>query len=187
MHTGLAVVDASPPVPGKTLTGADDSMVSLRYLADDVTAAIDSAGRPMPDGMKSRAEMSSGTRGGGGVGPERALFAFRGVEVERDGVRALDGFDAAVPEGGVTAVFGPSRSGKSTMLRLCNRLEAPTGGRVLFRGSDIADLDPLRLRREVGMCFQRPTPCPGTVADNLRVADSAADAAQMEECWPGSR
>lgn len=119
--------------------------------------------------------------GGRVVGPERALFVFEDVEVERDGVRALDGFDATVPEGGVTAVFGPSGSGKSTMLRLCNRLEVPTGGRVLFRGADIADLDPLRLRREVGMCFQRPTPFPGTVADNLHVAEPEATEAQMEQ------
>jgi putative ABC transport system ATP-binding protein len=67
------------------------------------------------------------------------------------------------------------------MLRLCNRLEVPTGGRVLFRGADIADLDPLRLRREVGMCFQRPTPFPGTVADNLHVAEPEATEAQMEQ------
>jgi len=115
------------------------------------------------------------------VATERVFFAFEGVEVERDGVRALDGFTAAVPDCGVTAVFGPSGSGKSTMLRLCNRLEVPTGGQVLFRGVDIAGLDPLRLRRQVGMCFQRPTPFPGTVADNLRVADPEASQAQMQD------
>jgi putative ABC transport system ATP-binding protein len=109
------------------------------------------------------------------------LFAFEDVVVERDGVRALDRFTATVPRDGVTAVFGPSGSGKSTLLRLCNRLEIPTRGRVLFRGTDIADLDPLRLRRRVGMCFQRPTPFPGTVADNLRVADPRATEAQMQE------
>jgi putative ABC transport system ATP-binding protein len=108
------------------------------------------------------------------------LFTFQGVVVERSPVRALDGFSAAVPEGGVTAVFGPSGSGKSTMLRLCNRLEVPTAGRVLFRGDDVAGLDPLRLRRRVGMCFQRPTPFPGTVADNLRVADPQTTEPQMQ-------
>src|SRR5262249_15250983 len=71
--------------------------------------------------------------------------------------------------------------GKSTLLRLCNRLEVPTGGRVLFRGSDVAGVNPLRLRRQVGMCFQRPTPFAGTVADNLRVADPEASAAQMQD------
>jgi putative ABC transport system ATP-binding protein len=109
------------------------------------------------------------------------LFSFEDVVVERDGVRALDGFRAAVPKRGVTAVFGPSGSGKSTMLRLCNRLEVPTSGRVLFQDDDVAGLDPLRLRRRVGMCFQRPTPFPGTVADNLRVADPQASESQMRD------
>jgi putative ABC transport system ATP-binding protein len=109
------------------------------------------------------------------------LLAFEDVVVERDGLRALDGFTAAVPEGGVTAVFGPSGSGKSTMLRLCNRLEVPTSGRVLFRSADIAGLDPLWLRHRVGMCFQRPTPFPGTVADNLRAADPGAADSRMRD------
>ncbi len=112
---------------------------------------------------------------------EGVLFAFEDVVVEREGVRALNRFNATVPGGGVTAVFGPSGSGKSTVLRLCNRLEVPSAGRVLFRGADIADLDPLRLRRQVGMCFQRPTPFPGTVADNLQVADPRATEPQMQE------
>jgi len=109
------------------------------------------------------------------------VFEFLDVVVERQGVRALDGLTAAIPGHGVTAVFGPSGSGKSTLLRLCNRLELPTGGRASFYGSDIAGLDPLWLRRQVGMCFQRPTPFPGTVADNLRVADPDASDERMRE------
>jgi putative ABC transport system ATP-binding protein len=68
-------------------------------------------------------------------------------------------------------LVGPSGAGKSTLLRLCNRLDVPTSGRVLFRGDDVAGLDPLALRRRVGMVFQRPTPFPGTVMENLRVAE----------------
>ncbi|OBK38127.1 glycine/betaine ABC transporter [Mycobacterium sp. 1165196.3] len=109
------------------------------------------------------------------------MFEFLDVVVERQGVRALNGLTAAIPAHGVTAVFGPSGSGKSTLLRLCNRLELPTSGRVSFYGSDIAALDPLWLRRRVGMCFQRPTPFPGTVADNLRAADPDAPDARMRE------
>ncbi len=82
----------------------------------------------------------------------------------------LAGLDAEVPAGGVTVITGPSGAGKSTLLRLCNRLEVPTGGRVLFRGEDVAGLDPLRLRRRVGMVFQRPALFGGTVRDNLLVA-----------------
>lgn len=108
-----------------------------------------------------------------------SVFEFAGVVVERNGVRALDGFTAVVPERGVTALSGPSGSGKSTLLRLCNRLEVPTSGRVLFCGKDVAGINPLWLRHQVGMCFQRPTPFPGTVADNLRVADPDASDARM--------
>jgi putative ABC transport system ATP-binding protein len=76
----------------------------------------------------------------------------------------------AIPDTGVTAVIGPSGAGKSTLLRTCNRLEAPTSGTVRYRDDDVAGLDPLHLRRRVGMVFQRPTPFPGTVLENLRVA-----------------
>jgi putative ABC transport system ATP-binding protein len=84
-----------------------------------------------------------------------------------------------VPDRGVTAVVGPSGSGKSTLLRLCNRLECPSEGTVRFRSDDVQGVDPQRLRRRVGMVFQVPTPFPGSVHDNLLVAEpelSAADA-----------
>jgi putative ABC transport system ATP-binding protein len=83
----------------------------------------------------------------------------------------LDDANGGVPATGVTAVVGPSGAGKSTLLRLCNRLEIPDAGVVRFRGDDVAELDPLELRRRVGMVFQRPTPFPGTVEENLRVAE----------------
>lgn len=71
----------------------------------------------------------------------------------------------------MTVIVGPSGAGKSTLLRTCNRLEVPTSGRVLFQSVDVASLDPLSLRRRVGMVFQDPTPFGGTVRDNLLVAD----------------
>jgi len=51
----------------------------------------------------------------------------------------------------------------------------PTGGRVLFHGQDVAGLDPLVHRRRVGMVFQRPTLFPGTIRENLAVADPSGD------------
>ncbi len=81
----------------------------------------------------------------------------------------------------VTAVIGPSGCGKSTFLRCLNRMhELSDGGwvrgRVLLDGADIYDeqVDPVQLRRRIGMVFQRPTPFPtmsiyGNVAAGLRV------------------
>ncbi len=79
-----------------------------------------------------------------------------------------------LPDAGITAIAGPSGAGKSTLLRCCNRLEAPDAGTVRYRGEDIAALDPLAHRRAVGMVFQAPVLFPGTVADNVRVADPQA-------------
>jgi putative ABC transport system ATP-binding protein len=107
-------------------------------------------------------------------------FTFEDVVVVRGGRRAVDGFTAEIPSGGITVVFGPSGSGKSTLLRLCNRLEVPSSGRVLLDGDDVARLDPLALRRRVGMVFQRPTPFPGTVRDNLLTASPAASEQRLE-------
>ena len=68
---------------------------------------------------------------------------------------------------GSTAVVGPSGAGKSTLLRLLNRLADPDEGSVRFHDTDVRQLDPLELRRRVGLVPQLPAPVPGTVADNV--------------------
>jgi putative ABC transport system ATP-binding protein len=68
---------------------------------------------------------------------------------------------------GATAILGPSGSGKSTLLRLLNRLAEPDAGTVRFHGADVRELDPLGLRRRVGLVPQVPAPVPGSVADNV--------------------
>jgi putative ABC transport system ATP-binding protein len=101
---------------------------------------------------------------------DSALFELDHVWVQRDGTAVLRDICALVPGAGITVLAGPSGAGKSTLLRLCNRLEVPSSGRVRYRGRDVAELDPLRLRRSVGMVFQTPTLFGGTVRDNLAVA-----------------
>jgi len=103
-----------------------------------------------------------------------AAFEFTKVSVLRAGRRVLDEVTALIPAAGITVVSGPSGAGKTTLLRLCNRLEVPDAGMVRYRGRPLDELDPLALRRRVGMVFQRPIPFPGTVADNLRVASPEA-------------
>ena len=87
----------------------------------------------------------------------------------------LEDATGEVPADGVTVVVGPSGSGKSTLLRCCNRLEVPVRGEVRYRGTGLDLLDPLDLRRRVGMVFQRPTPFAGTVLENLQVAQPTLD------------
>lgn len=114
--------------------------------------------------------------------PDAPLFTFDHVWVRDGETVILRDVHVTIPEDGITVIRGASGSGKSTLLRLCNRLEVPSDGRVLRRGRDLATLDPVKLRREVGMVFQRPTPFPGTVLDNLRAAadlDRRAAAQQL--------
>jgi len=65
-------------------------------------------------------------------------------------------------------IVGPSGSGKSSLLRLLNRLDEPTHGTVYLDGQDYRQLPPRELRRRVGMVTQRPYLFPGDVASNLR-------------------
>ncbi|MCU1457183.1 MAG: glycine/betaine transporter [Actinomycetia bacterium] len=99
-------------------------------------------------------------------------FEFESVRVDgrNAGSPRLDDLSLRVPKHGITVVVGPSGAGKSTLLRVCNRLDVPDSGVVRLDGQDTATLDVLALRRRVGMVFQQPTPFPGTVRENLAVA-----------------
>ena len=106
-------------------------------------------------------------------------FEFERVTVVRAGRRILDEVTARIPADGITVVSGPSGAGKTTLLRLCNRLEVPDAGTICYRGQALDALDPLVLRRRVGMVFQRPTPFPGSVAANLAIAHPEAGAEEL--------
>jgi putative ABC transport system ATP-binding protein len=114
--------------------------------------------------------------GGEGAAP---LFELDRVRLVIDDQEVLHDISLTVPEGGITVLLGPSGAGKTMILRLLNRLEVPTAGTVRFRGRPIDELDPLTLRRQVGMVFQRPAVFPGTVRDNLRVATPGATEDEM--------
>jgi putative ABC transport system ATP-binding protein len=93
--------------------------------------------------------------------------------VARDGRPVLRELALEIGEGS-TAVLGPSGVGKSTLLRLLNRLADPDQGRVLFRGQDVRELNVLELRRRAVLVPQVPAPLPGTVADNVRFGPQLA-------------
>lgn len=109
------------------------------------------------------------------------LFTFTGVTVDGTDRPRLDDVNLVLPAGGITAITGPSGSGKSTLLRCANRLVAPDRGTVAYLGRDLAQLDVLRHRREVGMVFQRPVTLGGTVLDNLRVAEPSVTEPEAAE------
>jgi phosphate transport system ATP-binding protein len=79
-----------------------------------------------------------------------------------------------IPKNKVVAFIGPSGCGKSTLLRCYNRLNdlipsARVEGKITYQGTDLYDpkVDPVEVRRRVGMVFQRPNPFPKTIYDNI--------------------
>jgi putative ABC transport system ATP-binding protein len=108
------------------------------------------------------------------------LFELEDVTATRAGRVVFEGLRADLAEG-ATGIVGPSGMGKSTLLRLLNRLADPTAGTIRYRGRDLREYDVLKLRREVGLVPQLPALLEGTVADNVlygpRLAKQDADVA----------
>ncbi|MBL8183464.1 MAG: ATP-binding cassette domain-containing protein [Blastocatellia bacterium] len=84
----------------------------------------------------------------------RSIVEFRGVSFEIDGVRILNEIDLKIESGEVVVLLGESGCGKTTTLRLINRLIEPTSGNVLVEGRPTTDWDPIELRRKTGYVLQ---------------------------------
>lgn len=101
------------------------------------------------------------------------LLEVQGLKKAFGDNKVLDGIITDIRQGEVVAVIGPSGSGKSTFLRSLNLLEVPTGGRILFEGTDITDpkVDINRHRQKIGMVFQQFNLFPNmTVKENIMLA-----------------
>ncbi|HXF97288.1 MAG TPA: phosphate ABC transporter ATP-binding protein PstB [Gaiellaceae bacterium] len=113
--------------------------------------------------------------------PERAelerrekVFSIAGLTVRYGSVVAIEDVSLDVYRNTVTAFIGPSGCGKSTLIRCLNRMNdlipgAVVSGRVLYHGQDLyaPDVDPVEVRRRIGMVFQKPNPFPKSVYDNV--------------------
>ena len=106
-------------------------------------------------------------------------IVFQGVckkKPLRDGqmVEVLCGVDLKIEAGQYIGVLGASGSGKSTMLRLMNRLEDPDAGSIHYGDKNINELNILNLRRRIALVLQKPVIFPGTVIENVMIGDILA-------------
>ncbi|WP_440771014.1 phosphate ABC transporter ATP-binding protein PstB [Natronorubrum sp. DTA28] len=103
-----------------------------------------------------------------------SVITTTGLDVYYGDEQALDGIDIGIPEHRVTAIIGPSGCGKSTFLRCINRMNdqidsCRVDGTLGFHGKNVYDddVDPVALRRKIGMVFQKPNPFPKSIYDNV--------------------
>ncbi|HEY1737082.1 MAG TPA: phosphate ABC transporter ATP-binding protein PstB [Acidimicrobiia bacterium] len=102
------------------------------------------------------------------------VFSTRDLGVSYGGSVAVEKVNLDIRAGEITALIGPSGCGKSTVLRCFNRMNdliagAAVNGTVLYHGEDLygRDVDPVEVRRRIGMVFQRPNPFPKSIYDNV--------------------
>ena len=97
-------------------------------------------------------------------------FELRGVAQARAGRTVLQDLDLEIPRNLITVLCGRSGGGKTSLLRLLNRLDDPVRGDILHDGRPIVEYSVTELRHRVALVFQTPVMFSGTVSDNLAVA-----------------
>ena len=129
--------------------------------------------RPTTIEPMSLAEIAK-EHGDQGVTNREAVFEVSGLSVSYGGNVAIRNVGLAVYKNAVTAFIGPSGCGKSTLIRCFDRMNdlvpsAKVEGEVLYHGKDLYadDVDPVEVRRRIGMVFQKPNPFPKSVYDNV--------------------
>ena len=106
--------------------------------------------------------------------PTELVFELGDVTVRYDGVPAVRDISLDVGAKRITALIGPSGCGKSTLIRCLNRMNdliptATVEGQVLYHGQDLyaPSVDPVEVRKRIGMVFQKPNPFPKSIYDNI--------------------
>ena len=107
-------------------------------------------------------------------GKREKVFEMKGVGVLYSGVSAVKDITMDIHRNDVTALIGPSGCGKSTLLRCLNRMNdlipaAEVQGELLYHGEDLygSRVDPVQVRKLIGMVFQKPNPFPKSIYDNV--------------------
>ena len=113
--------------------------------------------------------------------PSEAVLRTEDLGRAVAGKTILSGISFEVQAGELLGIVGPSGSGKSSLLRLLNRLDEPSTGTVYLDGVDYRHLPPRELRRRTGMVMQRPFLFPGDVATNLRFGPAQRGEAMPED------
>jgi phosphate transport system ATP-binding protein len=124
-----------------------------------------------PQGVRLETKVKSGDRTNGST---EVVFRLDDVHVYYGSFLALRGVSLEINRHEITAFIGPSGCGKSTLIRCLNRMNdlipgARVEGKIHYHGQDLygEDVDPVEVRRRIGMVFQKPNPFPKSIYDNV--------------------
>jgi phosphate transport system ATP-binding protein len=123
---------------------------------------------------RSLVEVRTEFRHAGDSGTKEKVFELEDISVFYDGVAAVRDITMDVHRHEITALIGPSGCGKSTLIRCLNRMNdlipnATVEGKLLYHGEDLygPKVDPIQVRKLIGMVFQKPNPFPKSIYDNI--------------------
>jgi len=117
--------------------------------------------------------LAAGTEGRVSTVPE-AAFRLKDVRQEKSGRVLLRDIDLVLPRGRITVLLGSSGAGKTSLLRLLNRLDDPAAGEISYLDRSLDEYPVTELRGRVGFVFQTPVMFAGSVLDNLHEAAEIA-------------
>ena len=153
---------------------------------------------PSNEEMVIQTDVSESVEESAPRGETGTVIRSEGINVYYNDDQALSDISLEIPENRVTAMIGPSGCGKSTFLRCINRMNdmidvCRVEGDVTFGGKNVYDddVDPVALRRKIGMVFQKPNPFPKSIRDNvaygLEIQGYSGDIdARVEEALKGA-
>jgi phosphate transport system ATP-binding protein len=118
--------------------------------------------------------VTEGVTHGHAIRGAKTVFDLEGLTVRYDGKAAVKDVSMGIHENEITALIGPSGCGKSTLIRCLNRMNdlipsASVEGHLYYHGHDLygSDVDPVEVRKRIGMVFQKPNPFPKSIFDNV--------------------
>jgi phosphate transport system ATP-binding protein len=129
---------------------------------------------PIPAGSHPTVSVKADSHGNWDLGSRERVFQLKDLGVHYGDNPAVKGVSMDVRRNAVTAVIGPSGCGKSTLIRCLNRMNdlipsAKVEGELLYHGEDLygPKVDPVEVRKRIGMVFQKPNPFPKSIYDNI--------------------
>jgi phosphate transport system ATP-binding protein len=170
------VTDHDPSRDGaahRTDTPEGIDMTDVLPPPTETAAAIETP--PADAGPSAEATTAlAGTTGSGAVDAPPSVLSLQDVSFYYGAFRAVKDITIEIPTHRITALIGPSGCGKSTLLRTINRMNdlipgTRLEGRILYHGQDLygPGVDPVEVRRRIGMVFQKPNPFPKSIYDNV--------------------